>query len=216
LHTSKETVEAPRGIALDAAALRAFAHPLRVRMYTLLEDCGPATASQLAAEVGESSGSTSYHLRQLARHGLIQDMPDRGKGKERWWRTNPAGFSFNGDAFRRDPSTAAAAEVLLAEVFRRRVDDLSRWLEESRTTPQDWVQASVGDRHQLTLTRPELAQLVEDVLSLLERYRVRSAAHRGEDVSTDHRPAPEEEPASPGETARVVVHFDAFPVGLGQ
>lgn len=186
-------------------------------MYNLLEDSGPATSSQLAAQVGESSGSTSYHLRQLARHGLIQDVPERGKGKERWWRTNPAGFSFNGDVFRRDSSTAAAAEVLLAEVFRRRVDDIERWLQESRATPQDWVQASIDNRHQLTLTRPELAELVGEVLTVLERYRVRSVARGGDLDVVDSDPSTSgDQPTTSDDTARVVVHFDAFPVGLGR
>ena len=51
---------------LDAAAMRALAHPLRMRMVGLLRAEGPATASGLAERLGVSSGLTSYHLRALA------------------------------------------------------------------------------------------------------------------------------------------------------
>jgi len=65
---------------LDTGALRALAHPLRVRIYDILSQYGPQTASSLAELLGESSGSTSYHLRALAKHDLIQELDDRGTG----------------------------------------------------------------------------------------------------------------------------------------
>ena len=55
--------------SLGAREVRALAHPLRLRMLESLQD-GPATASMLARELGESSGATSYHLRALAAAGL--------------------------------------------------------------------------------------------------------------------------------------------------
>ncbi len=70
---------------LDSSALRALAHPLRVKIYDILSQYGPQTASSLAERLGESSGSTSYHLRALAKHDLIREAPDRGTGRERWW-----------------------------------------------------------------------------------------------------------------------------------
>ena len=48
---------------LDSGALKALAHPLRVRIFDLLSAHGPQTASSLASMLGETSGSTSYHLR---------------------------------------------------------------------------------------------------------------------------------------------------------
>src|SRR5690625_2587653 len=67
------------------SALRALAHPLRVEIYDLLSQYGPQTSSSLAEKTGESSGSTSYHLRALAKHGLIRDIFGKGTGRERWW-----------------------------------------------------------------------------------------------------------------------------------
>jgi DNA-binding transcriptional ArsR family regulator len=70
----------------DVRALRALAHPLRNRLLGLLRRHGPATASRLGRAVGESSGSTSYHLRQLAAHGFVEEVPGHGTARERWWR----------------------------------------------------------------------------------------------------------------------------------
>ncbi|MBG0832742.1 helix-turn-helix transcriptional regulator [Planomonospora sp. ID67723] len=183
---------------LDASAIKGLAHPVRLRLLELLEDHGPATATQLAARTGENTGSTSYHLRQLARHGLIEEAPERGKGKERWWRSRP--FGFDGDRFRRDPDTAQAAEFVLAEVIRQRSADLSRWLEESMSTPREWTEATLDLRRVMRLTREELAGLVREVSQVIDAHHAR-AMDRKEDVP---------------DTARVIVTFDAFPVGLAR
>jgi DNA-binding transcriptional ArsR family regulator len=76
----------PRSVELDARTLRGLAHPLRARMVGLLRTEGPATATSLAARVGESSGTTSWHLRQLADAGLVEEDSHRGNRRERWWR----------------------------------------------------------------------------------------------------------------------------------
>ena len=65
--------------SVTAREVRALAHPLRLRMLECLLDGGPATASMLARELGESSGATSYHLRILAKYGFIEEA-DGGVG----------------------------------------------------------------------------------------------------------------------------------------
>ncbi|MBG0824870.1 helix-turn-helix transcriptional regulator [Planomonospora sp. ID91781] len=182
---------------LDASALKGLAHPVRLRLLELLDRHGPATATQLAARTGENSGSTSYHLRQLARHGLIEEVSGRGKGKERWWRSRR--FGFDGDRFRRDPETAQAAELLLAELLRKRNAELSRWLEESRTTPREWVEATVNLHTVMRMTREELAGLVREISRVVDAH---------------HEKVRDREESAPG-TARVIINFDAFPIGLG-
>lgn len=74
-------------VRLDARLLRGLAHPVRVRLLGLLRQDGPATASGLAARIGESSGVTSYHLRQLAAYGfVVDDDAPHGSRRERWWK----------------------------------------------------------------------------------------------------------------------------------
>ena len=71
-----------KDLVLEPRMLRGLAHPLRIRLRAELVEHGPATASQLAARVGQSSGATSYHLRQLAAYGFVAEAPGRGSGRE--------------------------------------------------------------------------------------------------------------------------------------
>ena len=76
----------PSSISPDIAGLRALSHPVRLRMLGLLRTEGPATATSLAQRLDLNTGATSYHLRQLAQHGFIEEDPERGTGRDRWWR----------------------------------------------------------------------------------------------------------------------------------
>ncbi len=69
----------------DVRALRAVAN----RLLGLLRLDGPSTATLVGKRVGESSGSTSCHLRQLAAYGFVEELPDHGNRRERWWRARP-------------------------------------------------------------------------------------------------------------------------------
>lgn len=81
--------DASAQIRLDARSLRGLAHPIRLRLLGRLREDGPSTATALAADIGESSGTTSYHLRQLAAYGFIEpDDTERTNRKERWWRAS--------------------------------------------------------------------------------------------------------------------------------
>lgn len=69
----------------DLDTLKAVSHPLRMALLGRLRSGGPATASELGRALGESSGSTSYHLRQLERYGFIGEAEDQPSGRERRW-----------------------------------------------------------------------------------------------------------------------------------
>lgn len=70
----------------DVTQLKALSHPLRLRVLGLLRTHGPATASQVARRLGLNSGATSYHLRQLALHGFVEEAVDLGTRRDRWWQ----------------------------------------------------------------------------------------------------------------------------------
>lgn len=78
-----------RRVTGDARRWKALAHPLRQEMLRHLDRQGPATSTTLAEALGESTGTTSYHLRVLADAGVIEEAPGHGDGRERWWRTFP-------------------------------------------------------------------------------------------------------------------------------
>jgi DNA-binding transcriptional ArsR family regulator len=56
--------------AKRTAALRAMAHPIRLRIMSLLTGA-PLTAAEVARELGISHANASYHLRNLLTGGLI-------------------------------------------------------------------------------------------------------------------------------------------------
>src|SRR5688500_6844050 len=82
-----EHTATPNALTLDTRSLRALAHPVRVRLLTLLREDGGSTATKLAERLQLNSGATSYHLRQLAAAGLVEEDADRGNARERWWRS---------------------------------------------------------------------------------------------------------------------------------
>lgn len=158
----------------DAAAVRALAHPLRLWLLDLLRFDGPSTATLLGRRVGESSGSTSYHLRQLARYGFIEEAPGRG-GRERWWRFRNRRVTLDGGG--------AGGRQLLPELLSREAYALDRFLAQREVLPE-WDAGSFFTSLALRLTAAELAELRDGVEELLGRFRRAEV----EDPPADARP----------------------------
>jgi DNA-binding transcriptional ArsR family regulator len=155
---------------LTDAELKALAHPLRVRMLDALVADGPATASHLAERFGENTGATSYHLRQLAQHGFIEEDTARGHGRQRWWKIRRRGWSLPGLGSSDDPATRHHANLLLNEINRSRLERLRTWFETFREWDEHWVAAATETDGRLTLTSDELAALTADLHAVLARY----------------------------------------------
>jgi DNA-binding transcriptional ArsR family regulator len=79
----------PRRVVGDARRWKAMSHPLRREMLRYLGEHGAATSTTLAEALDENTGTTSYHLRVLAGAGVIEEVPGRAHGRERWWRAIP-------------------------------------------------------------------------------------------------------------------------------
>lgn len=164
------------GRTLDSGALKALAHPLRVRIYDLLSERGPQTASTLAALIGETSGATSYHLRALASHDLIREVPGRGTARERWWERPKGRINLPGPDEQTSPSSRAAAQIVTSEFFRLRhqslMDHLNRPASEA---PEGWRDAGLVMTSMLDLTPAQMSELRDEISALvdaaMERYR---------------------------------------------
>ena len=183
---------------LTDAELKALAHPLRVRMLEALVADGPATASQLAERFDENTGATSYHLRQLARRGFIEEDTARSHGRQRWWKVLRRGWAIPGYEFRRDDTTRPHATVLLYELNRARLERLRTWFETFHQWDQSWAEATTETDARITLTNEELGQLTAELHRVLARYVELS----------DSRQDP------PAGAARVDVQLYAFPTRL--
>lgn len=173
----------PNVRTLDARSLRGLAHPLRMRLLAALRRDGPATASQLAERLGESSGATSYHLRQLAAHGFVEDAPEHGKGRERWWKASHDGTRFDESLLEDDsPETRGAAEFFLYEIATIHAQEVSTWLGDARTWSDDWRRASDVSDFTLRLTPEQTHELQVKMHELVNSYRDLPTAEGTESV----------------------------------
>jgi len=170
---------------LDTGALKALAHPLRIAIYDILSQFGPQTASSLAVQLGESSGSTSYHLRALARHDLIREVPDRGTARERWWERPIGGVSFANPDAMRTPSGRAATQVVMSEFFERRNRQLRHYLDTDFVVESEpWREAAMISTATARLTATQLRELSERIGALIDETVDHYRNQQGEGVRT--------------------------------
>ncbi|HST47665.1 ArsR/SmtB family transcription factor [Jatrophihabitans sp.] len=183
-----------RDVVTDAASLHGLAHPVRIQLLGLLRRYGPSTASKLAAELGISSGLSSYHLRQLAAAGFIVDHPTGAGGRERWWQASQRSTIVLSPPVT-DPDAAAATTEYLDAVLVANFDNAHRWLQAAEQWPQRWREASDLSDLMLRLTVAETEALRREIASVIARY-------------------PRHDPDRPdGEDGAVVVHvqYQLFP-----
>ncbi len=172
--------EQPVDRTIDLTSLKGLAHPLRVQLLDALSTYGPATASGLADRLGESSGATSYHLRQLEKNGFVREDTTRGNARERWWERVPGGITLDVSGLHPASAERAAGELVLAEWQRNRDRLLRDFLNRGEeTVGLDWVTASAIQTTDLRLTRAQLQELNDEMLAIAGRYAERS---RGQDV----------------------------------
>jgi predicted ArsR family transcriptional regulator len=155
----------------DPRALRALAHPVRLSLVGLLRREGPLTATQAGARIGESATTCSFHLRQLARYGLVEEAGG-GRGRERPWQATAWFTRWPGAG--RDPQYAAAAELLEAVVAERYFEQLFAWLARRGDDDPAWQEAAHFGDTTLFVTAEELAELGRQVDELLEPYSERA------------------------------------------
>jgi DNA-binding transcriptional ArsR family regulator len=151
--------------------LKGLAHPLRMRLLTELHDRGRATATQLATALGESSGATSYHLRQLHRHGFIVEDPG-GTGRERYWRPVPGGWNLPVLDLADDAATSPAVDLVFREQLVQDMERALRAMQQARSWPQPWRDSIRRMETRLSLTPDQVQALHEDLDAIIDRYRL--------------------------------------------
>lgn len=187
----------PREIDLDS--LKGLAHPLRVQILDVLSTYGSFTASGLAERLGESSGATSYHLRQLERHGFVREVEGKGTGRERWWERVPGALNLSDRTLAKTPSGRASSSLVIRQWEQNRSLLLRDYIEHGwDELSAEWTAASRVGTTNLRLTQPQLDEISrafdEFTAKVIEKYRGRDA---------------------PG-ARPVQIHFNAFPVLDGE
>lgn len=181
---AKATRGSKRAIQLsDPKALRAVAHPIRVELLGLLRRVGPLTATQAAERIGEVPASCSFHLRQLAKYGLVEEAGG-GRGRERPWRATA--ISTEWSARGEDAASDAAGAMLTRVVLERYFENAIEWVERQPAEPREWVEsASIGDAA-VHMTAAELREVEANFRALVEPYLQRLEA--GEEPPAGSRP----------------------------
>jgi len=152
-------------IVPDATALKALTHPVRLRMLGMLRIDGPATATGLAERLGLNSGATSYHLRQLAQHGFIEEAADQPSRRDRWWQARHESTSFfePGGTEEQFDTSVAFAQAALSE----QVNLMQRAQDEFVQLPPDWQATTQISDFTIALTTAQANALKDKLLELL-------------------------------------------------
>lgn len=148
----------------DARTLRALAHPVRIAILEALSLGGAMTATEVGEQIGESSTTCSFHLRQLAKYGFVEEAGG-GKGRARPWRMTTHGMEITNT--HDDPDTEIAIDALVSLIRERQLDRYRTWRETRATYPRRWRDAAEDADLVFHLTAEELKQLSEDLLALL-------------------------------------------------
>jgi DNA-binding transcriptional ArsR family regulator len=158
----------PREVELtDPRALRGMAHPLRLALVGLLRGEGSLTATQAAKRLDVSDALCSFHLRQLAKYGLVEEAGG-GRGRERPWRATALFTRWPGKT--PTPELAAAAELLETVIATRYFEMLMAWIGRKPSEPPEWQEAAEFGDNGLYVTAEELAELDRAINALLEPY----------------------------------------------
>ncbi len=164
----------PDHVVLDSTSLRALAHPLRVRLLSLLRENGPSTASRLAVAVGTTSGATSYHLRQLAASGFIVEDESAEQGgrqpRERWWRAAHRTTWFDTSSAAGSPEDEAAAEVYMRSVSQAYARRVEAALDEAPSLPE-WRDTGTISDWSFVMDPAMTDAMQQELVDILERYR---------------------------------------------
>lgn len=170
-----------RGTPLTTQQLKALGHPLRVQLLELLHERGPATATMLGERVGESSGTTSYHLRQLAQAQMIADDEERSTGRDRYWKA-VGGWSLERDLMD-DEATRATADVVIDELTRLRLERSTRWHRDRDRWPEVWQDVAMESVSRLNLTPAQTREMADRLMAVVEEYRAQQGDLGDPDVA---------------------------------
>jgi DNA-binding transcriptional ArsR family regulator len=164
------TAEQQRMTITDPQVMRALAHPARLAIMEYLSTSGAGvTATEGAQVVRLSPSATSYHLRALAKYGLVEEAPGRGDGRERVWRSTVQTWGYDA-GHEAGPEALDAEETLTEAFFQREIQRAMGWMRRSRDEPKEWYDSVLFSNSVLVVTPEELVRLNTAFLDMLEPY----------------------------------------------
>jgi predicted ArsR family transcriptional regulator len=162
----------PEGVVqlTDPRALRAVAHPTRLKLISLLRRLGPLTATQAGERIGESPSGCSFHLRSLAKYGLVEEAGG-GRGRERPWQATANGHEWAA----RGPSEEVdeAGDLLTRVVVERWFEEAVHWVDRRHEETAEWSEAALSGDKMIAVTAEELTDINRRVEEILAPYMKR-------------------------------------------
>ena len=147
----------------DARRLRALTHPVRLALIGKLVMHGPLTAAAASELIGEPPSTCSFHFRQLAKYGVVEEAGG-AKGRAKPWRMTTTGFSVTAAD---DPESKLAEDALHRMVREQQIEGYRTWLNTKASYPQRWQDAGDDSAYVFHLTVDELEQLSRDLTEIL-------------------------------------------------
>ncbi|WP_076481614.1 ArsR/SmtB family transcription factor [Williamsia sterculiae] len=168
------------------AELKAVSHPTRLRLFYALKASGePMTATQLGEIVDESPASVSYHLRNLAANGFIEETSiDDGDRRQRWWQPSPVSFSWSQTDFGNSPGATAVTVAAKSAMRGHHWSRLSEYDQTASSWGDEWVRAAFSTDTMMRLTPDQTAALHADLQLVIDRYRTGGPSAESDDVAT--------------------------------
>jgi len=151
----------------DPRTMRAITHPVRLALIEALLLEGPLTATRASEIIGESPTTCSFHFRQLAKYGFVEEAGG-GPGRLRPWRLSHLGMNFSD--LHEDPETAVAARALDQMLRDRFFAHLQAFYDNRSSYPREWQEVTGGSEFILHITPAELRALDEQITELLRSY----------------------------------------------
>jgi hypothetical protein len=154
-----------RPLLTDPDVLEALAHPVRLDLLTYLMSAGPATASTCARAVGDTPSNCSYHLRTLARYGLVEPAESEDR-RQRPWAATITGFTLDPDA---DPASAQgrSTAALLSASLALEQGLVREYLANRDQVSAAWRAADTASSYMLRVTPDELTAVAGQIDALL-------------------------------------------------
>ena len=147
--------------------MRALTHPIRLALLEALKLEGPLTATLAGEVIGEPPNTCSFHFRQLAKYGFVEEAGQAG-GRSRPWRLTSHGMHFSD--LHEDSDTAVAAKGLDRMLRSRYFDRLEAFYASRSDYPLAWQETTGGSQALLHLTPDELRAIDQEITTIFERY----------------------------------------------
>jgi DNA-binding transcriptional ArsR family regulator len=169
------TPQRPVDALTDPTAMRALAHPLRVRLLGELRVSGPQSVGMLAELFDEAPGSISYHVGVLARSGFVVEAPENARdARERWWRAAQSHTRYEPSQLNNDPATRVASAAMRHTFLQAQSRELAEYIDLEPTLEPEWVAAATTGDTMAFLTQAELREMSDELNEFARKWESKS------------------------------------------